>query len=446
MKAPVVVPQQRPSAPGIPGGRQWPVAFTPTYCECFAAQVYCDGCNCSNCGNNIENENMRKEAIETLLARNPLAFQPKIENGPSTLNVRKDNSGAVPLVPKHNKGCHCKKSGCLKKSPLANTIYSNEVKDLVTQMVTGCAMEAEAYTTISDNKVHETAGRNEFHTRDGLSNGHCKQQDVKEAQTLICNELNVNEMGSQWSDSSKDSRPASPATQALMCNEQDTTFGDDCGSSFPSISYNQDVPEIYVAQEGLVLTGLRDYLRVIITRGKINGESHWQLQYNKVHETAGRNEFHTRDGLSNGHCKQQDVKEAQTLICNELNVNEMGSQWSDSSKDSRPASPATQALMCNEQDTTFGDDCGSSFPSISYNQDVPEIYVAQEGLVLTGLRDYLRNTNHRQKQQLNMAHNWTMERHLPLLQQKQKKKKCLEVINNPDQMMDRKTIVEVKYD
>jgi hypothetical protein len=32
---------------------------------------------------------MRKEAIETLLARNPLAFQPKIENGPSTLNVRK---------------------------------------------------------------------------------------------------------------------------------------------------------------------------------------------------------------------------------------------------------------------------------------------------------------------------------------------------------------------
>ncbi|GJN19561.1 hypothetical protein PR202_gb06850 [Eleusine coracana subsp. coracana] len=246
MKAPVVVPRSRGrQRRGFPGGG------SGRYCECFAAQVYCDGCNCSNCGNNIENENMRKEAIETLLARNPLAFQPKIENGPSTLNVRKDNSGAVSLVPKHNKGCHCKKSGCLKKY-------------------------CECYQ--ADNKVHETAGRNEFHTRDGLSNGHCKQQDVKEAQTLICNELNVNEMGSQWSDSSKDSRPASPATQALMCNEQDTTFGDDCGSSFPSISYNQDVPEIYVAQEGLVLTGLRDYLRVIITRGKINGESHWQLQ------------------------------------------------------------------------------------------------------------------------------------------------------------------------
>lgn len=32
---------------------------------------------------------MRKEAIDALLTRNPQAFQPKIENGPSTLNLRK---------------------------------------------------------------------------------------------------------------------------------------------------------------------------------------------------------------------------------------------------------------------------------------------------------------------------------------------------------------------
>jgi hypothetical protein len=119
--------------------------------------------------------------------------------------------------------------------------------------------------------VHETAGGNKFHRSDGLSNGHCKQQDSNEAQTL--DEVNVNEMGSQWSDSSKDSRPASPATQALMCNEQDTTFRDYCRSSFPSVSCNQNVSETSVAQEDLVLTGLRDYLHVIITRGKINGES-----------------------------------------------------------------------------------------------------------------------------------------------------------------------------
>jgi hypothetical protein len=121
--------------------------------------------------------------------------------------------------------------------------------------------------------VHETVGGDEFHRNNGLSNGHCKQQDSKEAQTLTCNELNVNEMGSQWSDSSKDSRPASPATEALMCNEQDTTFGDDCRSSFPSISCDQEVSELSAEQENLVLTRLHDYLRVIITRGNINGES-----------------------------------------------------------------------------------------------------------------------------------------------------------------------------
>uniref|UniRef100_A0A0A9CS27 Uncharacterized protein n=1 Tax=Arundo donax TaxID=35708 RepID=A0A0A9CS27_ARUDO len=81
---------------------------------------------------------------------------------------------------------------------------------------------------------------------------------------------NINETDSHWSDTSKDSRPASPTTQALMCDEQDTAFGNDYRSSFPSISCDQDISEINVAQENLVLTQLRDYLRLITTRGKIN--------------------------------------------------------------------------------------------------------------------------------------------------------------------------------
>eukprot|EP00250_Pteridium_aquilinum_P034489 c7661_g1_i1 orf=2-604(-) len=32
------------------------------YCECFASGTYCDGCNCVNCCNNVENEAFRKEA------------------------------------------------------------------------------------------------------------------------------------------------------------------------------------------------------------------------------------------------------------------------------------------------------------------------------------------------------------------------------------------------
>ncbi|KAG8058701.1 hypothetical protein GUJ93_ZPchr0002g25667 [Zizania palustris] len=115
MMAPTVVPpKQKPAAPVT---RPWPVAFIPAkpavevknvtpkkkrkhcncknsrclklYCECFATRVYCDGCSCSPCGNTVENENERNAAIETTLLRNPLAFQPKIENGPNMLNVQK---------------------------------------------------------------------------------------------------------------------------------------------------------------------------------------------------------------------------------------------------------------------------------------------------------------------------------------------------------------------
>ncbi|PKU61932.1 Protein tesmin/TSO1-like CXC 5 [Dendrobium catenatum] len=55
------------------------------YCECFASGVYCDGCNCANCFNNVENEAARHEAVEATLERNPNAFRPKIGNSPQTI-------------------------------------------------------------------------------------------------------------------------------------------------------------------------------------------------------------------------------------------------------------------------------------------------------------------------------------------------------------------------
>nr|GMD86669.1 protein tesmin/TSO1-like CXC 5 isoform X1 [Ipomoea batatas] len=84
------------------------------YCECFASGIYCDGCNCVNCHNNIENEVAKREAVEAILERNPNAFRPKIASSP--LGVRdKDEARDGLILGKHNKGCHCKKSGCLKK-------------------------------------------------------------------------------------------------------------------------------------------------------------------------------------------------------------------------------------------------------------------------------------------------------------------------------------------
>ncbi|KAA6427707.1 MAG: hypothetical protein FRX49_02370 [Trebouxia sp. A1-2] len=78
------------------------------YCECFASGRYCDGCNCVNCCNNMENESTRQSAVEAILERNPNAFRPKIQAGAS-------EEGTVAGTARHNKGCNCKKSGCLKK-------------------------------------------------------------------------------------------------------------------------------------------------------------------------------------------------------------------------------------------------------------------------------------------------------------------------------------------
>ncbi|MED6167827.1 hypothetical protein PIB30_006476 [Stylosanthes scabra] len=85
------------------------------YCECFASGIYCDGCNCVNCYNNVDNEAARREAVGATLERNPNAFRPKIASSPHGPHDNREDAGEVVILGKHNKGCHCKKSGCLKK-------------------------------------------------------------------------------------------------------------------------------------------------------------------------------------------------------------------------------------------------------------------------------------------------------------------------------------------
>ena len=41
------------------------------YFECFASGTNCDGCNCLNCCNNVENDAVRQEAVEATLEKNP---------------------------------------------------------------------------------------------------------------------------------------------------------------------------------------------------------------------------------------------------------------------------------------------------------------------------------------------------------------------------------------
>ncbi|KAM6392604.1 tesmin [Pluvialis apricaria] len=81
-----------------------PVEITSDgYCDCFANGDFCNNCNCNNCYNNQLHESERFKAVKVCLDRNPEAFLPKI--GKRKLGE---------IKPHHNKGCNCKRSGCLK--------------------------------------------------------------------------------------------------------------------------------------------------------------------------------------------------------------------------------------------------------------------------------------------------------------------------------------------
>lgn len=75
------------------------------YCDCFTTQGFCSKeCTCVNCMNNEENQAEREQVIQDTLAKNPQAF---------TSKYKKINKEKKVLL--HTRGCHCKKTGCVKQ-------------------------------------------------------------------------------------------------------------------------------------------------------------------------------------------------------------------------------------------------------------------------------------------------------------------------------------------
>jgi len=74
------------------------------YCECLAHGEYCDdSCNCCDCHNNVQKEEVRAYAVSLIMEKKPEILEGE--------NLKKQNRSKIV----RGKGCNCKKSACLKK-------------------------------------------------------------------------------------------------------------------------------------------------------------------------------------------------------------------------------------------------------------------------------------------------------------------------------------------
>jgi hypothetical protein len=85
------------------------------YCMCFGASVVCgQNCRCLVCHNTPNHEQVRKDAIRNILARNPSAFDTKFRKTEEPAPVAAAKTGPNRAIT-HKLGCKCRKSFCTKK-------------------------------------------------------------------------------------------------------------------------------------------------------------------------------------------------------------------------------------------------------------------------------------------------------------------------------------------
>ncbi|XP_062228892.1 protein tesmin/TSO1-like CXC 5 isoform X2 [Phragmites australis] len=356
------------------------------YCECFAARDYCDGCNCKQCGNTPENEKNRQAAINNTKQRNPNAFQPKIENGPNNLSIRKDVSGAPPSLPKHNKGCHCKKSGCLKKYCecfQASILCSKNCKCMDCKNFEG-SEELRAIIQ-GDNS--------------------CDRNNIQQAANVALNGA-IGSSGYRFSPVRRKRPPEDPYGQRLS------------GEGNMTQAQFQEANHMYASQlasstgfEGCIgskskmlyrsplantihLTDVNDLVSHLVIVCRKAAEEFKTIADNKVEMEVDRKICSST--VQNFDENKEEIQKAAAIQFDNLtnidqhSAGDFRSQCSNNQEDSRPASPGTQALMCHEQDLTFGTDYRSSIPVALPDQDNSELLNVQENAVLREFRNYLR--------------------------------------------------------